>query len=182
MTVAPVDVAVPGSDVDSDVEPVSSSRRKGTERAEGSSSIEGRESTTVDGEDAHITGFFGGKVVGTYEKVMRSVIQRPLVLTGAVIVIVILSAVSYHFLGSDLLPGMDEGGFILDYHTPPGSSLSESRSDFFCTSKKCSKPRPEVETTSRRTGLELGLAAVTESQSRRLHREAQIETQSLRNG
>ena len=29
-------------------------------------------------------------------------------------------------LGSDLLPAMDEGGFILDYVMPPGSSLQET--------------------------------------------------------
>ena len=29
----------------------------------------------------------------------------------------------YRSLGSDLLPGMDEGGFILDYIMPAGASL-----------------------------------------------------------
>ena len=31
----------------------------------------------------------------------------------------------YKALGSDLLPEMDEGGFIIDYITPAGSSLQE---------------------------------------------------------
>ena len=30
----------------------------------------------------------------------------------------------YQPLGSDLLPAMDEGGFILDYLMPAGSSLA----------------------------------------------------------
>ena len=68
----------------------------------------------------------------------------------------------YHFLGSDLLPEMDEGGFILDYFTPPGSSLAESNR-ILCTSRKILHATPEVENTSRRTGLQLGLAAVTEA-------------------
>ncbi len=112
-------------------------------------------------EEAHFAGFFG-KVVSAYEKVMRSVIKRPLILVASVVVIVVLSAVSYHFLGSDLLPEMDEGGFILDYHTPPGSSLSESNR-ILLHIEEMLKATPEVESTSRRTGLELGLAAVTEA-------------------
>ena len=32
----------------------------------------------------------------------------------------------YRLLGSDLLPEMDEGGFILDYIMPAGSSLAET--------------------------------------------------------
>ena len=32
----------------------------------------------------------------------------------------------YRALGSDLLPAFDEGGFVLDYVMPPGSSLQET--------------------------------------------------------
>ena len=136
-------------------------RRKDTEHAGGGRSIEAHETTNVIAEDAQPIGFFG-KVIATYEKVMRSIIRRPLVLVSAIVVIVVLSTVSYHFLGSDLLPGMDEGGFILDYHTPPGSSLSESNR-ILLHIEEMLKATPEVESTSRRTGLELGLAAVTEA-------------------
>src|SRR6266446_109967 len=80
---------------------------------------------------------------------------------GAVL-IVGLSAVCYNFLGSDLLPEMDEGGFILDYFTPPGSSLAESNR-ILQHIEEILHATPEVENTSRRTGLQLGLAAVTEA-------------------
>ncbi len=136
-------------------------RRKDTERVETESAVEPSESAALVADDAHISGFFG-KIVSAYEKVMRSVIKRPLLLASAVVVIVVLCVVSYHFLGSDLLPEMDEGGFILDYHTPPGSSLSES-SRILLHIEEMLKATPEVESTSRRTGLELGLAAVTEA-------------------
>jgi multidrug efflux pump subunit AcrB len=136
-------------------------RRKDSAHAETESSTETDESAALAAEDAHLTGFFG-KIVAFYEKVMRSVIRRPLILAVAVVVIVVLSGVSYHFLGSDLLPSMDEGGFILDYHTPPGSSLSESNR-ILLRIEEILKATPEVENTSRRTGLELGLAAVTEA-------------------
>jgi len=138
-------------------------RRQDSDRAETESAIDptATESSALEAEEAHFAGFFG-KVVSAYEKVMRSVIKRPLILVASVVVIVVLSAVSYHFLGSDLLPEMDEGGFILDYHTPPGSSLSESNR-ILLHIEEMLKGTPEVESTSRRTGLELGLAAVTEA-------------------
>ena len=52
-----------------------------------------------------------------------------------------------NLLGSDLLPEMDEGGFILDYIMPAGSSLSETNSVLDMSSRFCaplprSKSRP----------------------------------------
>ena len=112
-------------------------------------------------EEAHPSSFFG-RIISFYERFMRSVLKRPVILAVAIVAIVALSALSYHFLGSDLLPEMDEGGFILDYYTPPGSSLAESNR-ILLHIEEMLKATPEVENTSRRTGLELGLAAVTEA-------------------
>src|SRR5207253_9899268 len=83
-------------------------------------------------------------------------------LAGSSVVIVILAFVCYKALGSDLLPEMDEGGFILDYFTPPGSSLAES-DRILQHIEEIVRSQPEVENTSRRTGLQLGLAALTEA-------------------
>ena len=69
---------------------------------------------------------------------------------------------SYRLLGSDLLPEMDEGGFILDYIMPAGSSLAETN-QVLTGVERILSATPEVESTSRRTGLQLGLAAVTEA-------------------
>ena len=114
-------------------------------------------------EDAQATGFFG-RVIAVYERAMRTVLARPWILVASFIAIVVLSFASYKLLGSDLLPEMDEGGFILDYITPPGSSLAESNR-ILLRIEKILRSTPEVETTSRRTGLQLGLAAVTEANS-----------------
>jgi multidrug efflux pump subunit AcrB len=57
---------------------------------------------------------------------------------------------------------MDEGGFIIDYIMPPGSSLQET-DRVLSHIIQILKQTPEVESTSRRTGLQLGLAAVTEA-------------------
>ena len=57
---------------------------------------------------------------------------------------------------------MDEGGFILDYIMPAGSSLTETNRVLEDVTRILHSI-PEVENTSRRTGLQLGLAAVTEA-------------------
>jgi len=54
-------------------------------------------------------------------------------------------------LGTEFLPEMDEGGFILDYFTPPGSSLAESNR-ILLHIEEILHATPEVENTSRRTG------------------------------
>jgi multidrug efflux pump subunit AcrB len=112
-------------------------------------------------EEAHISGLFG-RIVNFYERCMNSVIRRPLLLIASSVAIVVLSVVGYKLLDTALLPEMDEGGFILDYYTPPGSSLAES-DRILQRIEKILRDTPEVENTSRRTGLQLGLAAVTEA-------------------
>ena len=112
-------------------------------------------------EESHLTGFFG-RVVEFYGRTMQAILKRPWVLAVSSVVIVVLTFACYKYLGSDLLPEMDEGGFILDYFTPPGSSLAESNR-ILLHIEEILHATPEVENTSRRTGLQLGLAAVTEA-------------------
>ena len=112
-------------------------------------------------QEETFTGFLGG-VIDFYTTAMRWVLEHSWVLPAAFAALIILSYTSYQFLGSELLPEMDEGSFILDYITPPGSSLAESNRILEHV-EKILRSTPEVETTSRRTGLQLGLAAVTEA-------------------
>jgi CzcA family heavy metal efflux pump len=134
-------------------------RRKAAEAVE--SDTEPDAAALLAAEEAQFTGFFG-KVVALYGRVMQSVLKRPSFLVAGLVAVVALSVVSYNFLGSDLLPEMDEGAFILDYYTPPGSSLAESNR-ILLRIEQILKATPEVENTSRRTGMELGYAAVTEA-------------------
>jgi multidrug efflux pump subunit AcrB len=71
---------------------------------------------------------------------------------------------AYQGLGSDLLPAMDEGAFVLDYLTPAGTSLTETNR-ILNHVEQILHDTPEVDITSRRTGLQMGLAAVTEANS-----------------
>ena len=112
-------------------------------------------------EEASMTGFFG-KVIRFYEHWLRRALEHPRWLAAMCVVLVIASYVCYSSLGTDLLPAMDEGGFILDYVMPAGSSLQETDRVVAHMERIC-RAVPEVESTSRRTGLQLGLAAVTEA-------------------
>jgi CzcA family heavy metal efflux pump len=97
-----------------------------------------------------------------YERVLRGSLEHPVLMTLFSIVLIAGSYFCYKALGSDLLPGMDEGGFILDYIMPAGSSLEETNRVITAV-ERILRSTPEVETTSRRTGLQLGLAQVTEA-------------------
>lgn len=137
-------------------------RRKNTAQAPAKPSEEGTDiASLLVAEEAHLSGFFG-RIVSFYARVMRGVLKRPWILAASSVVIIVLAIGCYMALESELLPEMDEGGFILDYHTPPGSSLAES-DRILQHIEKIVRGTPEVENTSRRTGLELGLSAVTEA-------------------
>jgi multidrug efflux pump subunit AcrB len=112
-------------------------------------------------EEAHLSGAFG-RIVEFYAKSMRAFLKHPWILVASSVAIIVLSFVCFSFLETDLLPEMDEGGFILDYDTPPGSSLAETER-ILQRIEEIIRSQPEVENTSRRTGLQLGLAAVTEA-------------------
>jgi multidrug efflux pump subunit AcrB len=112
-------------------------------------------------EEASMTGFFG-KVIRFYESWLRRALAHPVWLAATSVALIIASCICYRSLGTDLLPEMDEGGFILDYVMPPGSSLQETDRAVAHMERIC-RAVPEVASTSRRTGLQLGLAAVTEA-------------------
>ncbi len=104
----------------------------------------------------------GNSLTRFYERALRFTLAWPLALAAGCVVLMIGSYFCYTSLGSDLLPAMDEGGFILDYLMPAGSSLADTNEVLLGVEKILAKT-PEVESTSRRTGLQLGLAAVTEA-------------------
>jgi CzcA family heavy metal efflux pump len=112
-------------------------------------------------EDASMRGLFG-RLIRRYEVWLRWSLEHPRWLAGFSALLIVASFLSYRALGSDLLPAMDEGGFVFDYIMPAGSSLSET-DRVIRHVVEIIRAMPEVESTSRRTGLQLGLAAVTEA-------------------
>jgi CzcA family heavy metal efflux pump len=108
------------------------------------------------------TAGFMGKLTRTYDRALKFVLAYPWVLGGSCALVIVASFFCYRILGTDLLPAMDEGGFILDYLMPAGSSLADT-DRVLNGVEKILESTPEVQSTSRRTGLQLGLAAVTEA-------------------
>jgi len=114
-------------------------------------------------EEKHLSGFFL-RVVNFHERWLRRALERPHLLVIFSAALIVISYICYTFSGSDLLPEMDEGGFTVDYIMPAGSSLAETNR-VVSHVEQMLREMPEVESTSRRTGLQLGLAAVTEANS-----------------
>ncbi len=103
-----------------------------------------------------------GRIIHVYSRVLRVALERPWATGIFCVLLVGASYFCYNALGTDLLPAMDEGGFILDYIAPPGSSLADTNG-LLDQVQKILQETPDVANTSRRTGLQLGLATVTEA-------------------
>ena len=74
------------------------------------------------------------------------------------LVIVLLAGcgyLAYGRVGTGFLPRMDEGGFVIDYHTAPGTSLAETNRELQQV-EQILKSDSSVDTYSRRTGLGFG--------------------------
>jgi CzcA family heavy metal efflux pump len=102
------------------------------------------------------------RIVEFHQHWLQRALAKPWWLAGLSAVLIASSYLCYRVSGTDLMPEMDEGGFTLDYWTPAGASLSETNR-MILHIEQIIKQVPEVESTSRRTGSELGLAAVTEA-------------------
>ena len=102
------------------------------------------------------------RVLQLHKRALDWALAKPLWVGAACVLLVIGTWAGYNALGSDLLPEMDEGGFILDYIMPAGSSLSETNRVLEHV-ERILHATPEVEITSRRTGMEMGFNAVHEA-------------------
>jgi CzcA family heavy metal efflux pump len=102
------------------------------------------------------------RLLNFYKHSLRIALERKWVLALFTLLLIGVSYLCFSATGTDLLPPMDEGGFIVDYIMPAGSSLAET-SRVITHVEKILRATPEVENTSRRTGLQLGLAQVTEA-------------------
>jgi CzcA family heavy metal efflux pump len=96
-------------------------------------------------------------VVAAYEWVVRRALRLSW-LTVACMVLVVLGAIGlYRQLETDFLPKLEEGAFVLDYYSRPGTSLSET-DRMLRHVEQILMSTPEVESFSRRTGARLALA------------------------
>ena len=102
-------------------------------------------------------------IISQYEKILGFSLKNRWFVIVVSLIIAITSYILYQNLGSEFLPSFDESAFVLDYKTPAGSSLAET-DRILKEVEQFVKETPEVESYSRRTGLQLGLA-ITEPNS-----------------
>jgi multidrug efflux pump subunit AcrB len=101
-------------------------------------------------------GFLLSRVLRLYEWALCAALRfrwLALLACGAVIV---ASVCIYQHLQSDFLPDFDEGGFIIDFHAPPGTSLTET-SRQLDQAERIISTNADVEGYSRRLGAEMGM-------------------------
>ncbi len=85
----------------------------------------------------------------------RPFIRHPALSLALAALSIAAAAGGYALVGTDYFPQMDEGGFILDYLTPPESSLDDTQA-LLAKVEAILRATPEVAAFSRRTGSELG--------------------------
>lgn len=96
-----------------------------------------------------------GLLARRHEGLLDRLLARPWLLAVAAVPLLVVGYIGYVQVPTGFMPKVDEGGFIMDYYTPPGTSLEE-------TSRVVSQidamlhANPEVETFSRRLGTGLG--------------------------
>ncbi|HVS77702.1 MAG TPA: efflux RND transporter permease subunit [Steroidobacteraceae bacterium] len=91
----------------------------------------------------------------THERLLTRLFDRPLLLAPAIAILLAVGYLAYLHVGSGFLPQMDEGGFVLDYYTAPGTSLAETNRELEEV-EGILKQDPYVYTYSRRAGAGLG--------------------------
>src|SRR6185436_14011858 len=99
-----------------------------------------------------------GRVERFYVRALGASLARPRLALAAALVLAAVGYLLYRGMPSGFLPPMDEGGFVLDYQTPPGTALPETDRQVRKIEAILAKT-PEVAAFSRRTGAELGLFA-----------------------
>jgi CzcA family heavy metal efflux pump len=101
-------------------------------------------------------GFLLRRVIRLYETGVRAALKHKGLTIAACAGVILLALVLYKGLESEFLPPMDEGGFVIDYLTPPGTSLAETHRQLQYA-EDIIRSVPELESYSRRTGAQLGL-------------------------
>ncbi len=97
----------------------------------------------------------GHRLSSWYRKVLVFLLKWKKLAPAIVLLILAGTYFMYQHIGSGFMPNMDEGAFVLDYNSPPGTSLDETNRMLMHV-EKIIMSVPEVESYSRRTGTQLG--------------------------
>jgi len=90
-----------------------------------------------------------------YRATLQALMRRPLLAVPAVALLLAVGVLTFRAVGSGFMPAMDEGGFVLDYRSEPGTALSET-DRLLRQVEQIVRSTPDVASYSRRTGTGLG--------------------------
>jgi len=96
------------------------------------------------------------RLLNFYEQALRAALHHTKKVMLACCAVLAMGIWLYGRLDSEFLPFMDEGAFVLDYHAPWGTNLSETDRQLK-QAEKLLHGLPELDSYSRRTGAQLGL-------------------------
>jgi CzcA family heavy metal efflux pump len=114
------------------------------------------EDTLGPDEEEETHGRVLGAIIRRYESVLSVALDKKWIVGLTIVLVLAGSYLLYRSLGSEFLPEFDESAFVLDYIAPAGSSLAETNRMLQGIEEVLMKT-PEIESYSRRTGLEMGL-------------------------
>jgi CzcA family heavy metal efflux pump len=103
----------------------------------------------------HPPGRLFGVVRDAYLLSLRPFIRVPALALVAAVLAIGAAYALYRTVGTDYLPALDEGAFILDYIAPPESTLEDVQS-LLNRIENVLRSTPEIAAFSRRTGTQLG--------------------------
>ena len=104
-------------------------------------------------------GFLLTRVLRLYEIGLRGALHHRWLTVAGCGMVLFLGIGIYQRLESEFLPPMDEGGFVIDYVAPWGTSLGETHRQLLIA-EKIITAHPDIESYSRRTGAALGFEVV----------------------
>ena len=103
-----------------------------------------------------------GWLTERYRSLLQVSLRRPRLVAGVTLAFAVVGALLYFRLETGFLPEMDEGGYVIDYWTPEGTSLAET-DRMVHRIEEVVAATPEVAGFARRTGAELGLFATEQN-------------------
>jgi multidrug efflux pump subunit AcrB len=105
---------------------------------------------------------WGARLEAFYGRALAASLRRPRWALVAAALLAVIAFLLGWKIPSGFLPQMDEGGFVIDYLTPPGTALAET-DRMIREVERLVAATPEVASFSRRTGAEMGLYATQQN-------------------
>jgi len=97
-----------------------------------------------------------------YQSLLRRAMSHAWLVVGVTVAVAAVGALLFFRLETGFLPDMDEGGYVIDYVTPSGTSLAETDAMLTRIERQLGAT-PEIAGFTRRTGTELGLFATEQN-------------------